>query len=188
MSTGLSCVVFQYISWNLRNLFFIRKLISSNWYTNIVTLLNLVKVSLAITLFFSRFISHLGLEFAYRSAPKSMQSLVMALYFVTHSLGSLLGSGLLELSEVCDIVVKTPKHEYYSHTYYFFLLCVLMLLSWFVFVVFIKRSGFTEENYRQPRLRSGIRSHAEPSLNNFTEWNNRTYITIWMLFKIDDAN
>ena len=128
------------------------------WYKRTCFLLPIsFKVSIAITIS-PRFISHLGLEFAYRSAPKSMQSLVMAFYFVTHSLGSLLGSGLLELSEVCHIVKKTRKHEYYSHTYYFFLLCVLMLLSWSVFVVFIKRSGFTEENYRHPRLRDGIRS------------------------------
>lgn len=92
-----------------------------------------------------------GLEFAYRNAPKSMQSLVMALYFATHSLGSLLGSGLLELCEAIDLI-RYQRDGYYDKTYYFFLLCVLMLLAWSAFVVYIKHCGYNATNDRRSRL------------------------------------
>lgn len=94
-----------------------------------------------------------GLELAYRNAPRSMQGLVMALFFAINSFGSLLGSGLLALGQVSGLINRKTKkgRKYYDLTYYFFLLCGLMLISWIVFIIYIERNR--RKRSRQPRTR-----------------------------------
>ena len=92
----------------------------------------------------------------------------MAMYFSIISFGSLIGSGLLELSELLGLIKKT---EYsYNLTFYFFLLGGLMLLSWIIFIVYIERSRRRRSKHRRNRTfnktgcaasTSGISSIAE---------------------------
>jgi membrane protein CcdC involved in cytochrome C biogenesis len=83
----------------------------------------------------------------------------MALFFAINSLGTLLGSGLLALSEAVKLI-GTKKH--YDLTYYFFLLAALMLVSWIIFIIYVERSK--RKRLRQPRARMFNRTRsANPS-------------------------
>ena len=92
------------------------------------------------------FFTFVGLEFAYRNAPNSMQGLVMAMYFSIISFGSLIGSGLLELSELSGII---PQNSCYNLTYYFFLLGGLMLVSWIIFIIYVERNKRKRSKHRR---------------------------------------
>ncbi|XP_028396828.1 solute carrier family 15 member 4-like [Dendronephthya gigantea] len=110
-----------------------------------------------------------GLEFAYSNAPQSMQAVVMALFFVTISFGSLLGSGLLEIFEASGLLKrKTKGGIYYDLTYYFFLLGGLTLLSWIVFISYIDHRR--RKRARQPKIRSfgRMRNADSPDISSVT--------------------
>ena len=94
-----------------------------------------------------------GLEFAYRNAPKSMQGMVMALFFAINSLGSMLGSGLLLLTEASGLIsTHVEANTYiYNLTYYFFLLGALMLASWIIFIIYVERKR--RKRLKKPRAR-----------------------------------
>ncbi|CAH3103500.1 unnamed protein product [Porites lobata] len=107
------------------------------------------------------FASVAALEFAYREAPKTMQSLVMGLFFFVQSIGSLLGGALYEL---CSL----GKHSWTPHLgnmtsrpqalknhldYYFFLLAGLLFGTWIIFLVVTLRCKFP---FRQSNRRRTI--------------------------------
>ena len=87
----------------------------------------------------------------------------MALFFAINSLGSLLGSGLLALSEVSGLLIShSHSHKkYYDLTYYFFLLGGLMLLSWIIFIIYLERNR--RKRLKQPRTRLFNRIRAPES-------------------------
>lgn len=82
-----------------------------------------------------------ALEFAYKEAPKSMQSFVMGLYFFAQSAGSLLGGALFELCSLgedswtggLDEQYTTPELKGHLD-YYFFLLAGLQFVTWIIFL------------------------------------------------------
>lgn len=79
-----------------------------------------------------------ALEFAYKEAPKSMQSFVMGLFFFTQSLGSLLGGLLYELCSLGN--GWTPSWDDKERSlkknlnYYFFLLAGLQFITLIIFL------------------------------------------------------
>jgi len=84
-----------------------------------------------------------ALEFAYKEAPKSMQSFVMGLFFFTQSLGSLFGGLLYELCSLGKNAGWTPSlHERYTTgklkkyhlNYYFFVLAGLQFITLIIFL------------------------------------------------------
>ena len=110
--------------------------------------------SLSVDYVLGCFFPILGLEFAYRNAPQSMQGMVMALFFAMNSLGSMLGSGLLLLSETSGLIKSQVNgtHKYiYNLTYYFFLLGALMLASWMIFIIYVERKR--RKRLKKPRTR-----------------------------------
>lgn len=92
----------------------------------------------------------------------------MALYFVSSSLGSLMGSGLLKLSEVSGLITyKSKEQNYYNLTYYFFLLGGLMLLSWILFVIYLERNRRARTKHAGgTRLFNRARSSRSPDLTS----------------------
>ena len=110
--------------------------------------------SLSVDCVLGCFFPILGLEFAYRNAPQSMQGMVMALFFAMNSLGSMLGSGLLLLSETSGRIkshVNGTNKYIYNLTYYFFLLGALMLASWMIFIIYVERKR--RKRLKKPRTR-----------------------------------
>ena len=99
-----------------------------------------------------------GLEFAYREAPKTMQSFVMGLFFFANSAGSLLGGGLFELCSlgknrwtpnlVANLAVQNLQDHLY---YYFFLLAGLLFVTWIIFLVVTMKCklSFSESNRKR---------------------------------------
>lgn len=81
------------------------------------------------------------LEFAYKEAPKSMQSFVMGLFFFTQSLGSLLGGLLYELCSFGNRWTPSLSDKYQERSlnknhlnYYFFILAGLQFITLIIFL------------------------------------------------------
>lgn len=105
-----------------------------------------------------------GLEFAYKEAPKTMQSFVMGLFFFAESAGSLLGGGLFVL---CSLFNWTPgvtnKHlivqDLRGHlSYYFFLLAGLLFVTWIIFLVVTMECKFSFHKSNKKRTLPVIRT------------------------------
>lgn len=87
------------------------------------------------------FASVAGLEFAYRHAPKSMQSIVMGLFSMSTGVGSFLGTGLLNAFRHVWLVDKDAGNINFGHLdYYFYLLAGIQFVAFIFFVIFAKVS------------------------------------------------
>lgn len=89
------------------------------------------------------FASVAALEFAYKEAPKTMQSFVMGLFFFAQSAGSLLGGALFELCslgkhpwtpKITQEDVKGISRLNGHLEYYFFLLAGILFFTWIIFL------------------------------------------------------
>ena len=107
-----------------------------------------------------------GLEFAYKEAPKTMQSFVMGLFFFAKSAGSLLGGGLFELCSLGKhrwtprltnkhLIVQDLRHHL---SYYFFLLAGLLFVTWIIFLVVTMECKFSFHKPNKKRTLSVIRT------------------------------
>ncbi|KAL9981186.1 hypothetical protein ACROYT_G009856 [Oculina patagonica] len=97
-----------------------------------------------------------ALEFAYKEAPKTMQSLVMGLFFFTQSAGSLLGGGLYMLCTLgkhpwipsLDDLFIEPKLGAYLN-YYFFLLAGLQFITLVIFLAVTMKYKIIQFNQKR---------------------------------------
>ena len=96
-----------------------------------------------------------ALEFAYKEAPKTMQSFVMGLFFFVQSAGSLLGGALFELCSLgkhpwTPSIIHKDKGEiskldgYLEN--YFFLLAGILFFTWIIFLIIMLRFKLSSIN------------------------------------------
>lgn len=89
------------------------------------------------------FASVAALEFAYKEAPKTMQSFVMGLFFFVQSAGSLLGGALFVLCSLgkhpwTPKIIQDDRPKIFKLNvhlqYYFFLLAGILFFTWIIFL------------------------------------------------------
>ena len=80
-----------------------------------------------------------GLEFAYSQAPRSMQGLIMGLFYMSSGLGSFLSSGVLAILSLRSVQGFTPTDSgniNYGHfDYVFFIFAGIQVVGLVIFVL-----------------------------------------------------
>jgi len=117
------------------------------------------------------FASVAALEFAYKEAPKTMQSFVMGMFFFAESAGSLLGGGLFELCSLGkhrwtpDLLADLTIQKLEDHlSYYFFLLAGLLFVTWIIFLIVTMECKLSFDQSNRKRTLPVIRRMPENSL------------------------
>jgi peptide/histidine transporter 3/4 len=95
------------------------------------------------------FCSIAGLFFAYSAAPKSMQSIIMGLFYFSMGMGSLLGS--IILYGFHDLIYSKINHDDINCNgchldYYFYFLGALQFISILIFIIVDRKYGLTKNN------------------------------------------
>ncbi|KAG1678729.1 Solute carrier family 15 member 4 [Nymphon striatum] len=87
-----------------------------------------------------------GLQFAYSAAPKSVQGVIMGLYYLMSGIGSFLGVGILRAVKPIWLNDKHDGNINYGHmNYYFFLLGGIQLVFFVIFYI-LKRTKLKSQN------------------------------------------